>query len=103
MPLKRLEKTLKHENIWLYILKLLTETPMYAYEIRKTIEERFGFKIGEITAYVVLYKLEGSGYVKTGWKVENGRQRKYYRITERGEILLKEGIEFLNAIIRKIR
>ncbi len=102
MPLKRLKNKLTCENIWLYILRLLMENPMYAYEIRKRIEDRFGFKIGEITAYIVLYKLAGSGYVRTEWKVEKGRQRKYYKITEGGEKLLKEGIEFIDEMMRRI-
>lgn len=103
MPLKRLKRKITLENVWIYILRLLMEKPMYAYEIRKTIEDRFDFRIGEITAYIVLYKLASSGYVRTEWKIEEGRQRKYYRITEKGEKLLKEGIEFLNEIIRKIK
>lgn len=103
MPLKRLKRKVMLENVWIYILRLLMKKPMYAYELRKTIDEKFGFKIGEITAYVVLYKLAGLGYVKTEWKVGGGRQRKYYKITEKGEKLLKEGIDFLNGIIRKIK
>lgn len=103
MPLKRLKRKLTLENIWIYILRLLIEKPMYAYEIREMIENRFSFKIGEITAYIVLYKLANSGYVKTEWKVKEGRQRKYYIITEKGKKLLKEGIGFLNETISKIK
>ena len=103
MPLERLKRKLMLENIWLYILRLLSEKPMYAYEIRKRIEDRFGFRIGGITAYIVLYKLESSGYVRTDWRVEKGRQRKYYSITKNGKKLLKEGIKFLNVIIKKIK
>lgn len=100
--LKRLERKITIENMWIYILKLLKERPMYAYEIRKKIRERFGFNAGQVTAYVVLYKLEKSGYVEAEWK-EGVRQRKYYKITKSGERLLNDGIEFLDNLIGKIK
>jgi PadR family transcriptional regulator PadR len=101
-PIKRLERKLTVENMWIYILSLLRDRPMYAYEIRGRIKDRFGFDVGQVTAYVVLYKLENSGYVNAEWKDE-GRQRKYYSITDSGEILLDNGVEFLENLTDKIR
>jgi len=101
-PLKRLEKKITIENMWIYILSLLKERPMYAYEIRKKTKERFGFNAGQVTAYVVLYKLEKSSYVEAEWK-EKVRQRKYYRITESGEKLLNDGIKLLENLMGKIK
>jgi len=103
MPLKRLIKKTTVENLWIYILSLLKEEAMYAYEIPKKIKERFGFEIGNVTAYIVLYKLENSGYVETKWKSENNRQRKYYTITENGKKLLNEGTSYLEGLLKKIR
>jgi len=101
-PLERLKRKVTVENLWIYILKLLKERSMYAYEIQNRIQEGFGFRPGKITAYVVLYKLEKDGYVKTEWK-DKGRQRKYYRITESGRRLLKDGISMLEEMIRGIK
>jgi len=101
-PLERLKKKITIENLWIYILSLLEERPMYAYEIRDKIQEKFNFRAGRITAYVVLYKLEKDSYVKTEWK-ERGRQRKYYRITKSGKRLLKNGISILEEMIREIK
>jgi DNA-binding PadR family transcriptional regulator len=93
-PLQRLEKKTTIENLWLYLLSLLSEESVYAYEINKKLKTRFGFSAGEVTAYVVLYKLEKSGFVETEWKNE-GRKRKYYKITDKGKRLLSEGIRLL--------
>ena|SRR3989338_1989052 len=103
MPLNRLIKKTTVENLWIYILSLLIEQPMYAYEIPNKIKERFGFKIGSVTAYIVLYKLENSGYVETKWVSQNNRQRKYYTITEKGIKLLNDGTSYLEGLIRNIR
>ncbi|OYT40763.1 MAG: PadR family transcriptional regulator, partial [Candidatus Altiarchaeales archaeon ex4484_43] len=101
-PLKRLERKITIENMWIYLLSLLKERPMYAYEIRERIRECFGFNTGQVTAYVVLYKLERSGYVKAEWRGQI-RRRKYYEITESGEKLLKDGIKFLENLMEKIK
>lgn len=101
-PLARLKKKTTIDNLWLYILSLLTEGPMYAYEINRRLGNRFGFSAGEVTAYVVLYKLEKSGYVETEWK-NAGRQRKYYRITAKGRKLLSEGLLLLEKELAALR
>ncbi len=100
-PLARLRKKTTVDNLWLYILSLLTEGPMYAYEINRRLDERFGFAAGEVTAYVVLYKLEKSGYVAAEWKRES-RQRKYYKITAEGQKLRKDGIDLLEEQLQNL-
>lgn len=101
-PLKRLEKKTTIDNMWIYILSLLKDGPMYAYEIREKIRKRFDFNAGQVTAYVILYKLEKSGYVEAEWR-EKTRHRKYYRITGSGEKLLEDGIGFLENLIERIK
>jgi DNA-binding PadR family transcriptional regulator len=63
LAFERLVRKLTQENLWLYILTLLRQGPVYGYEIRRLIEERFGFKPGEVTSYVVLYRLEKAGLI----------------------------------------
>jgi DNA-binding PadR family transcriptional regulator len=101
-PLIRLKKKTTVDNLWLYILSLLTEGPMYAYEINRRLKNRFDFSVGEVTAYVVLYKLEKSGYVETEWK-NAGRQRKYYKMTKEGEKLLSAGLLLLENQLRSLK
>ena len=98
MPLNRLKTKTTKEILWIYLLKLLTDRDMYAYEVRGELKEKFGFRPALVTSYVVLYRLEREGYVTTRWN-EN---KKYYSITETGEQLLLDGLQHLREIIGKL-
>ncbi|WP_457742495.1 PadR family transcriptional regulator [Thermococcus sp.] len=104
-PIERLRNKVTKEVLWLYILRLLEERPMYAYELKERIKEAFDFEPATVSSYVVLYKLEKEGYVTAEWQEsETGKPaRKYYKITHRGEELLKEGIEFLEETLKKLK
>ena len=95
--LKRLRRQMTKQVLWLYLLSLLrSEGEKYGYELRSAIQERFGFEPATVTAYVVLYKLEREKLVtSTSRKSPRGRpDRKYYKITERGENTLKIAEQF---------
>jgi len=100
----RLRTKLTKENLWLYILRMLMERPMYAYEINKNLQDRFGFSTATITVYVVLYKMlfEGLVQIKQEEPVVGRPNRKYYEITEKGAKSLEMGIEFLEKTIKKL-
>jgi len=100
----RLIKKLTKENLWLYILKLLQDRPMYAYEIYKTIHGQFGFTTATITVYVVLYKMQREGLIQIAEeKTAVGKpKRKYYRITEKGHQEYGKGILFLEETLGKL-
>jgi len=100
----RLRTKLTKENLWLYILRMLMEHPMYAYEINKNLQDRFGFSTATITVYVVLYKMlfEGLVQIKQEGPVVGRPNRKYYEITEKGTKSLEMGIEFLEKMIKKL-
>lgn len=72
----------------LLILHLLEKTDMYGYQIISELAARSNhvFEFQEGTLYPVLHGMEKDKYIEayrlTG---ENGRARKYYRITERGK------------------
>ncbi|MEM2905959.1 MAG: PadR family transcriptional regulator [Candidatus Bathyarchaeia archaeon] len=104
MALKRLAKKVTVENLWLYVLRMVIDRPMYAYEIRKTLKERFGFSVATITVYFVLYRMAAEGLIrKTLRPPTPGRaDRKYYEATERGKETLAKGIEMLERAVRKL-
>ncbi|ASJ11869.1 MULTISPECIES: PadR family transcriptional regulator [Thermococcus] len=104
-PMERLKNKITKEVLWLYILRLLKERPMYAYELKERIKEAFNFEPATVSSYVVLYKLEKEGYVTAEWQEsETGKpSRKYYRLTPEGEKLLEEGIAFLENMLSKLR
>ena len=70
----------------LLLLSLLESQDCYGYEIIKILEGRsdniFSFKEG--TLYPVLHKLENDGYIRSYYKEKDGRQRRYYTVTDRG-------------------
>jgi DNA-binding PadR family transcriptional regulator len=98
MPLDRLKKKTSKEILWIYILRLLTEREMYAYELKQTLQDRFNIDPARITSYVVLYRLENEGYVSSRWQ----KNKKYYKITEKGTKLLDEGILYLEDVVGKL-
>ncbi len=100
----RLVTKITKENLWLYILKMLTDRPMYAYEIGKTLKAHFGFSTAVVTVYVVLYKMQREGLIQVGEERAGlGRpDRKYYEITEKGRHGLRDGIQFLEETVRKL-
>ena len=84
-PAERFEKSITKDNLWLYICILLKKKELYPYEIKEAIKTAFGFSPGNMTAYVVLKKLQAGGYV-TVMKTDQGKgpERTFYKITEKG-------------------
>ncbi len=69
------------------ILAILKQGENYGYRIIQTVREVSGGEIdwSEPMLYPVLRRLERDGLVKSKWSImENGRLRKYYRLTARG-------------------
>lgn len=102
-PSNRLLDSITRDNLWFYILSLLVKKKMYPYEIRREVNKEFGFNSGFVTAYVVLYKLEKDGYVKSGEKMKmGGPERKYYKITSKGKEELKKGKILIRKLLKDI-
>jgi PadR family transcriptional regulator PadR len=101
---ERLLRKITKENLWLYILKMLMERPMYAYEINKKLKETFGFSTSTVTVYVVLYKMRREGLIQTGEeKTVLGRPvRKYYELTDRGSENFFKGLKLLKDTLRSL-
>jgi len=81
------------EGISSLLLSLLVQQSMYGYQILKELERKsagyFNYKEG--TLYPVLHRLEKSGLLSSNWQLlTNGRQRKYYSITPKGQQHLEE-------------
>lgn len=104
VPLDRLKSKMTKEVMWLYILRLLLERPMYAYEIKKQIKKRFHWEAATVTSYVVFYSLKKDGYVTTEWvESKEGRpNRKYYAITDKGRALFEEGRTFMEEMMENL-
>jgi DNA-binding PadR family transcriptional regulator len=61
----------------------------YGYSLKKLIGDK-GIDIDEGTLYPLLRRLEAQGLLKSEWRVEEARPRRYYRLSAQGERLEKD-------------
>jgi DNA-binding PadR family transcriptional regulator len=100
----RLVAKVTKENLWLYIIRMLLNRPMYAYEISKALQDSFGFSTATITVYAVLYKMQREGFVRLNEEktVSIRPDRKYYKVTEEGRDAFMKGKGFLEDTLKKL-
>ena len=87
------------------VLKLLHENGrMYGYEITKKTKEQTneGFTVTEGTLYTTLHKLEAEEVLEVEFEIVDGRTRKYYKLSEKGEKEAVLKIEELKAFIANL-
>jgi PadR family transcriptional regulator PadR len=59
----------------------------YGYSLRKRIGEK-GLVIDEGTLYPLIRRLETQGLLKSEWRQDDSRRKRYYRISDLGEEVL---------------
>ena len=89
----KVDKSLTSGSTTMLILRLLDNEDMYGYQmidlLRQRSNEVFSLKAG--TLYPILHSLEQQGMIAAYEGVsEEGRSRKYYKITEDGKKLFQE-------------
>ena len=87
------------------ILTLLEHEDMYGYnitsELKKKTDDMLDLKEG--TLYPMLHGLEEADAVNSYWlDSENGKRRKYYKITDKGRDLLFEKLQEWGAYTRAV-
>jgi DNA-binding PadR family transcriptional regulator len=83
--------------VTLVILRVLVESPMHGYKLMEYLNES-GYllddKIETGTLYTTLRRLEKKELLASNWEnPPNEKRRRVYKITEAGELYLKEIIE----------
>jgi len=99
MPFDKLERNNTYDCLWPYVLRILRDKPTHAYVLRGEIEQRFGFRPGNVTAYRVLYSLKKRGYVE---KRKEG-MKQVYSITKKGRSLLRQAARFYAGHAKMLR
>lgn len=100
-----LDKSLTSGSMSLLVLKLLEDGDRYGYqmiaELRRRSDDAFRLKAG--TLYPLLHSLEEQGLV-TAYEqtAENGKSRRYYRLTKQGRDALREKESAWNAYARAV-
>ena len=91
---EKYERQMKKGVLDMLVLRLLQSEAKYGYQIiqemKEKSEETFLLKDG--TLYPILYRLEEEKLVESKWSEAEGKQvpRKYYEITDAGQVALHE-------------
>ena len=87
------------------LLSLLTDEPMYGYQLVKEMDRRSSgyFRFKEGTLYPALHRLERDGQVVGRWETSpNGQNRRYYYTTVKGRETLESMLEEWHLFIRAV-
>lgn len=89
------------------ILWIISKEKIHGYGIMKKLEEFFNFesdecdiKITSSKVYPILSKMEKGGLIAGEWKInENNKRVKYYSITDKGGVVLKQVQSRMNNVL----
>jgi PadR family transcriptional regulator PadR len=76
----------------------------YGYTLRKALDD-LGLAIDEGTLYPLLRRLEAQGLLSSEWREENKRNKRFYHLSEQGELILQQLLkewETINASLGRI-
>lgn len=88
-------KVLLKGSTSMLVLSVLSNKDLYGYKIIRELEVQSenAFNMSEGTLYPILHALEKEKYLISYWQEIDGRNRKYYKITEKGRKKLAESRE----------
>ncbi|MSR56684.1 MAG: PadR family transcriptional regulator [Planctomycetaceae bacterium] len=69
----------------------------YGYALRKSLADR-GLVVDENTLYPLLRRLETQGLLVSQWREEDNRNKRFYRLSSDGELILKQLLEEWQSI-----
>jgi PadR family transcriptional regulator PadR len=105
--LENLRLELRRGCLILAVLASL-RTEQYGYTLRKILAGR-GMAIDEGTLYPLLRRLESQGLLKSQWREEDKRNKRFYRLSPEGKLILKQLLEewkgfdsSLNEILKEL-
>lgn len=84
----KFEQDLRKGALVLAVLSQL-RSEQYGYSLRQALAER-GMPIEEGTLYPLLRRLEAQGLLTSQWQADGGPPRRYYVLSERGSVLLRD-------------
>ena len=93
----------------LLLLAVLSDGAKHGYAIIEDLKARSGdeFDLPEGTVYPALHRLEAGGYLESAWSMVGGRNRRSYRLTDKGRESLGERrrawVEFSQAVAGVLR
>ena len=87
--------------IRIHILYHAAKGPVFGAELIQELE-RHGYHISPGTLYPILHRLKDDGYLTLKEEKVDGKIRKYYRITTKGEEALMECKEKIRELVAEV-
>lgn len=87
-PFENLRLELRRGCLVLGVLAAL-QTEQYGYSLRKLLADQ-GLEIEESTLYPLLRRLETQGLLASEWREHEKRNKRFYRITTEGRLMLQQ-------------
>jgi DNA-binding PadR family transcriptional regulator len=93
-------------HLVLLLLTVLVDGPLHGYRIIESLRARSGgvLDLAEGTVYPALHRLERAEWLASTWQVVDGRRRRMYRLTPKGEAEVQvqraEWTRFSSAVSR---
>ena len=107
-PFENLKLELRRGCLVLAVLAQLREEH-YGYTLRKALADD-GLEIEESTLYPLLRRLETQGLLVSEWREEDKRNKRFYRLSKDGKVILKQLLEewrgmgeSLDRILKEVR
>jgi len=85
---ENLRQELRRGSLPLAVLAALRDEH-YGYTLRKTLGDH-GMEIDEGTLYPLLRRLEAQGLLVSQWREEDKRNKRFYRLSPDGKLILKQ-------------
>ena len=86
--LENLRSELRRGSLIVAVLAELRQE-QYGYTLRKSLEEH-GISMDEGTLYPLLRRLETQGLLASEWREQDKRNKRFYRLSPQGEVILAE-------------
>ena len=87
------------ESILLNLINETSDLGLHGYAILKMMQKKYSVNLGCSSIYPELGRLEKRGLIASSWEFSFERAHKKYRITQKGQKLLKEYFVELRAVI----
>jgi PadR family transcriptional regulator PadR len=107
-PFENLRLELRRGCLVLAVLAQLRQEH-YGYTLRKALADD-GLEIEESTLYPLLRRLETQGLLVSEWREEDKRNKRFYRLSKDGKVILKQLLEewrgmgeSLDRILREVK
>ena len=100
--LKLIKNLFKGAILEAVLLNLINSAPqggLHGYTILSNVRKKFGVYLGSSTLYPELKHLEEQGLITSAWDITDGKARKKYKMTKKGQNVLTDYSNELKVFI----